>query len=139
MVENIFEQLSSIHTLLSEIKLFTTVTAPYKENDDKKYYKLTCNIMFNTYYKYVVADGNDDLNIEIEKFAGEIGEEDPRRIEWTDVTVKDCLQDFIDSYEKKSRSGISAPTGTLLKEELPRWTQFLRKYGNPLFSTPTAL
>lgn len=101
MADSIFEQLSSIQSLLSDIKLFSTDTASYKENDHKKYYKLTCSVQFNTYYKYVAVNNEHELKLEIEKFGDEIAEEDLRKIQSSEVTVKDCLQDFIDNYEKK--------------------------------------
>ena len=140
MVDSIFDQLSNIQSLLSEIKLFSTDTSPYKENDDKKYYKLTCNIMFNTYYKYVVVDGNNELSNEIKKFGEEISEDDQRRIECVEVTVKDCLQDFIDSYEKKIQKWYFLSNWDASQGRTPKMDAIFEEVRNsPVFHTYSAL
>lgn len=140
MADNIFEQLSQIQSLLSEMRSFSVETAPYKEKDTKKYYKLTCSVKFMIYYKYVAVDGDGELKSEIEKFGSEISTDDLRGIESIEVTVKDCLQDFIGRYEKKIqkwyfRSNWDASQGRNAKMD----AMFDEVRNTPVFHTYSAL
>ena len=139
MAENIFDQLSELRSLL-EIKLFSADNVPYKENDCKKYYKLTCSITFKVYYKYVAVNDDCELRAEIERFGDEISEGDLRRIESVEVTVKDCLQDFIDSYEKKIQKWYFLSNWDASQGRTPKMDEMFEEVRNsPVFHTYSAL
>ena len=66
--KNIYQQLGDIHNALNQMAtIFQAKVELTKENDNRKYYKLSAKVKFSTYYTYVVANDFSELKNEIEK------------------------------------------------------------------------
>lgn len=100
--KNIYQQLGDIHNALNQMAtIFQAKAEPTKENDNRKYYKLSAKVKFSTYYTYVVANDFSELKKEIEKFASDLQLSNSDEVAFSEVSVEDCLQAFVEQYEKK--------------------------------------
>lgn len=100
--KNIYQQLGDIHIALNQMAtIFQAKAEPTKENDNRKYYKLSAKVKFSTYYTYVVANDFSELKNEIGKFASDLQLSNSDEVAFSEISVADSLQAFVEQYEKK--------------------------------------